>query len=128
MTMTTEQKLREALELILPMAKGYAAEHPVGANSRYVLVAEEALSPEPPTSEEGAQTGTPLTDAFTNALYAESAGAAAQGDAPGVYGQERSPEESYGLAIDFARQLERTLQAKERELEEYRNPIKTEWF
>ena len=34
----------EALELVLPMAKGYAAEHPVGSNQRYVEVAQESLT------------------------------------------------------------------------------------
>src|SRR6266446_3308926 len=33
----------DALRLILPMAKSYAAEHPVGSNAEYIRVAEEAL-------------------------------------------------------------------------------------
>lgn len=33
-----------ALALILPMAKGYAAEHPVGSNAEYVKAAEAALA------------------------------------------------------------------------------------
>lgn len=36
--------ITEALRLILPMAKGYAAEHPVGGNQRYVKQAEDALN------------------------------------------------------------------------------------
>lgn len=35
--------LIEALRLILPMAKGYAAEHAVGSNERYVIEAELLL-------------------------------------------------------------------------------------
>lgn len=34
----------EALNLVLPMAKGYASEHRVGSNAEYVLAAEEALA------------------------------------------------------------------------------------
>ena len=34
---------REALELILPLAKGYAADHPVGSNYSYIEIAERAL-------------------------------------------------------------------------------------
>ena len=30
------ERLREALPLILPLAKGYAAAHPVGSNQKYV--------------------------------------------------------------------------------------------
>lgn len=45
----------EALRLILPLAKGYAAAHPVGSNSIYVSEAEQALenlsAPLPPASE-----------------------------------------------------------------------------
>lgn len=36
--------LREALELILPLAIGYAAEHPVGSNQAYVEQARAALA------------------------------------------------------------------------------------
>lgn len=36
-------ELEEALRLILPMAKGYAAEHPVGRNQEMVIDAEQAL-------------------------------------------------------------------------------------
>ena len=104
--MTTD-KLREALELILPMAKGYAAEHPVGANSRYVLVAEEALSSEPPTSDEG----TPLSDAF--------------------YGTTATSETIKSLSLEdcykFSCHLERTLQAKERELAAPQSGKKEGW-
>ena len=35
---------RAALELILPLAKGYAADHPVGSNAEYVKEAEAALA------------------------------------------------------------------------------------
>ena len=38
-------RLREALELVLPMAKGYAHAHPVGSNALYIADAEAALSP-----------------------------------------------------------------------------------
>lgn len=37
-------RLADMLQLILPMAKGYAAEHPVGSNAKYVAAAEAALS------------------------------------------------------------------------------------
>lgn len=36
-------ELREALTLILPLAKGYAAEHPVGSNQAYVNAACDVL-------------------------------------------------------------------------------------
>lgn len=36
-------KLREALDVVLPMAKGYAAEHPVGSNQSYISHAQAAL-------------------------------------------------------------------------------------
>lgn len=35
--------LREGLRLILPMAKGYAAQHRVGPNAEYIKIAETAL-------------------------------------------------------------------------------------
>ncbi len=38
------EKIRHALSYILPMAKGYAAEHDVGANQEKVEGAEEALA------------------------------------------------------------------------------------
>jgi chromosome segregation ATPase len=41
---TTVSTLENALRLILPMAKGYASEHPVGSNQEYVEEAERALS------------------------------------------------------------------------------------
>ena len=50
---------------------------------------------------------TPLTDAFATALYHEACAAAA--DLPEYSGVDRSPEESYGMALDFARSLERTV-------------------
>jgi hypothetical protein len=34
-------RMADKLALILPMAKGYAAEHPVGSNQKYVELAEE---------------------------------------------------------------------------------------
>ena len=34
------KRLREALQLILPLAKGYAAAHPVGSNQKYIEEAE----------------------------------------------------------------------------------------
>lgn len=37
------EMLRRTLKLILPMAKGYAAEHPVGSNDEYVKEAERVL-------------------------------------------------------------------------------------
>lgn len=37
------ESLIGALKLILPMAKGYAAEHNVGSNQMYVAAAEKAL-------------------------------------------------------------------------------------
>ena len=36
--------LRDNLALVLPLAKGYAAEHPVGQNHYYCVEAEEALN------------------------------------------------------------------------------------
>ena len=36
-------RLEEALRLVLPLAKGYAAEHPVGSNATYVAEAENVL-------------------------------------------------------------------------------------
>jgi len=41
---TTIAEAREALELIVPLAKGYAAEHPVGSNQQYVEIAQAALA------------------------------------------------------------------------------------
>jgi len=35
-------RLADTLALILPMAKGYAAEHPVGSNQKYVELAEQS--------------------------------------------------------------------------------------
>ena len=35
-------KMREALTLILPMAKGYAYQHKVGSNLRYIDIAKSA--------------------------------------------------------------------------------------
>ena len=37
--------LEEALRLILPMAKGYAAMHDVGSNKKYIEKAERLLTP-----------------------------------------------------------------------------------
>lgn len=45
--------LLAALELILPMAKGYAAEHPVGNNALFIVQAEEALSKSTARAKEG---------------------------------------------------------------------------
>ena len=42
--------VREALELILPLAKGYAAEHPVGSNQAYVEQAQAALTAHAPSA------------------------------------------------------------------------------
>ena len=39
-----DKGLREALELVLPLAKGYAHAHPVGSNAEYVRFAEEMLA------------------------------------------------------------------------------------
>lgn len=44
------EALREALELIIPLAKGYAHAHPVGSNERYVQQAVEVLATLPPRS------------------------------------------------------------------------------
>lgn len=38
-----EPALLDALNLILPLAKGYAAEHPTGANQDYVTIAEAEI-------------------------------------------------------------------------------------
>jgi hypothetical protein len=40
----TEQLLRDALELILPLAKGYANAHPVGSNEAYIKNATDLLA------------------------------------------------------------------------------------
>ena len=45
--------LVEALSLILPMAKGYAAAHPVGSNAEYIRIAEEALPKDGQTPQSG---------------------------------------------------------------------------
>jgi len=37
------EELEYILKLILPMAKGYAAAHPVGSNSEYIKEAENIL-------------------------------------------------------------------------------------
>lgn len=41
-----EDKLRDAISLILPLAKGYAAAHPVGSNQAYVDYVESFVSNE----------------------------------------------------------------------------------
>jgi len=38
--------MREALQLILPMARGYALAHPVGSNQKYVEEAEALAAKE----------------------------------------------------------------------------------
>ena len=38
------ERLRKVVELILPLAKGYAFIHDVGSNSKYVQVAEQTLA------------------------------------------------------------------------------------
>lgn len=38
-----KHQLAEALSLVLPMAKGYAAAHPVGANAEKIAMAEAAM-------------------------------------------------------------------------------------
>ena len=48
--------LRDKLALILPLAKGYAAEHPVGSNGAYVSVAERAMDSTENFTEEVADT------------------------------------------------------------------------
>ena len=40
-------RVREALELILPMARGYAHEHDVGSNKRYVEIAASLFTTSP---------------------------------------------------------------------------------
>ena len=39
------EELERTLTLILPLAKGYAAMHPVGSNAEYVQEAENVLTP-----------------------------------------------------------------------------------
>lgn len=41
--MPNVEKLVGALRLILPMAKGYASEHNVGSNQKYIIVVENLL-------------------------------------------------------------------------------------
>ena len=43
-TLEAVRTVVETLELILPLAKGYAAEHPVGSNHAYVSQAQDALT------------------------------------------------------------------------------------
>jgi hypothetical protein len=38
-----QEKLLEALELILPLAKGYVANHKVGSNEDYISFAEDTI-------------------------------------------------------------------------------------
>lgn len=38
------EAVRRALEIVLPMAKGYAYEHRVGSNVKYIEMADEALA------------------------------------------------------------------------------------
>ncbi len=45
------EKMEELLALILPLAKGYAHEHPVGSNQKYVEIAESAITPLPKEGE-----------------------------------------------------------------------------
>lgn len=40
----TVSELRDAITLILPMAKGYAAAHPVGSNQSYVDYVEDLIA------------------------------------------------------------------------------------
>ena len=42
--LASHDRLRIALGIVLPMAKGYAAEHPVGSNAEYVLQADAAFT------------------------------------------------------------------------------------
>lgn len=44
-------ELRDSLQIILPMAKGFAYANPVGSNMRYVSNAEELLLPPAPKGE-----------------------------------------------------------------------------
>lgn len=44
---TCHVEVADALRLILPMAKGYASEHPVGSNQAYVEHAENVLASQP---------------------------------------------------------------------------------
>ncbi len=39
-----DSDLLKAIRLILPLAKGYTAAHPVGSNSQYVKAAEDAVA------------------------------------------------------------------------------------
>jgi len=41
---TQLEAMAEALRLVLPMAKGYAAAHPVGSNALYIETAEQQLA------------------------------------------------------------------------------------
>ena len=100
-----QQKLRLALEEIREVWAGSEVGVPIYAQEAYAIrlckqmyqIAVGALSAEPQTSDEGTPTGTPLTDA-----------------------EERwggwSGDEFQCVDSSFARQLERALQAKEREL------------
>lgn len=44
------RETRRALRLILPMAKGWAAEHQVGNNGAFICIAEDALNRTMPTT------------------------------------------------------------------------------
>ena len=72
-----------------------------------------------PESHDKHDAPTPRTDAFSKAKYDNSCAAAAQGDAPGVFGYEESPEQAYGDALEFARQLERDLAESHQTIAEY---------
>ena len=48
-----DTKIIDALELILPMAKGYASQHRVGSNQKYIEIAEQALGKARKGAEEG---------------------------------------------------------------------------
>jgi hypothetical protein len=62
---------REVLELILPLAKGYAADHPVGSNHSYIEIAERALLTNKPEAE---PTNTPSPYPNCSFLYCDLPG------------------------------------------------------
>ena len=132
--MTNEHKLREALEFYADPenyhAIGFRFDRPCGGFAddfsedhghdfydrpmpgKLARETLDALSTKPQTSDEGTPGETPLTDAVDSEFH----------------GLPYRDGSHYRVMFKHALKLERTLQAKERELEEYRNPIKTEWF
>lgn len=59
----SETELRDAIALILPMAKGYAAAHPVGSNQSYVDYVENLITTREEAPAEAGEIGAEYDDA-----------------------------------------------------------------